>query len=152
MKGFLIPLLLVFASPLMAQDRLTNGLPRGAITYSEMRDFLGISFCMDGKGYTFILDGLSPTEAADVRAHEAKHREQYRRYPNCAAASRWLNTPRGAMESEAEAYMAGLCVSVAAGLDKLTLMQNYAGRIERLLGSEINRVEIIQAMQKYDHC
>lgn len=117
---------------------------------SALRAYYGITLCIDDSTYSFVRTDLPPWEFAGVVAHEAKHREQRTRFKNCQAFAKWHSTPKGMLESEAEAYMTGLCAEVALGADRATREQEFTERIERQLGGELNRLDIVQALHRWD--
>lgn len=140
--------LMVFAPACAAQSKDDNRV----VKVAWLASLYGITVCYEGRGYSFIAANISEIEAADTRAHEAKHREQYTRYKNCQEFDEYYKTPRGKMEIEAEAYAAGYCVAVEKGSDPVSLLQSYAERIEFLVGS-INRFEILTTLREHTrHC
>lgn len=122
------------------------------IKYERLASLYGVTICYKDRGYSFIQTGLSAMDEADVRVHEAKHREQYTRYKSCNAFVKYYTTPKGRMASEAEAYHAGWCVAIKMGADSTSRRNLYVQTIEHELGGEMNRLQIIQEFVKYDPC
>lgn len=136
-----------------AQDATAQVDTVPGVSYENLNQDLGITTCFNGQMSSFVRTGLDPVLAADVTAHELKHQEQAGRFAyDCERFNEWYETPVGKLSAEAEAYMAGLCVNQALGGDGLALRQDYAGRIARYFGGDINGLTIIQVMHRYDTC
>lgn len=84
------------------------------ISFERLQRLDGLAFCVDEKA-SFWVDGdvvrIGGWELKATIAHEEKHREQYRRFPTCAAFDWYYNSSVGRLESEAEAYVAGWCAA-----------------------------------------
>lgn len=144
--------LTVFAcAPAGAQINFVVRSPN-SISYGDMMENNGVTVCTEQQTRSYIASDLSENLEAEVKAHEHKHVEQRGRFPSCAAFLNAYRTPRGTLEMEAEAYVAGFCVAITRGADPIPLWQSYAERIERQLGGEVNRLMILQTMQKYRRC
>lgn len=135
-----------------AYQQNTHTLLSQSISYAKLSGYLGVTYCFQGKPYSFISTELNDWEEVATRAHEAKHREQARRFDSCEAFTRWHQTPKGTVAAESEAYHAGLCAAVARGADPIALRQSYVDRIVRLLGSEANRHEVDRAFTSLGPC
>lgn len=148
--AFLLGALLVLAQRLPAQQRKAD---HDHLAVTDLAEFNGFTVCHDGRTFSFTLDTLSFAETNVVNVHEAKHREQAGRFGNdCTRFYAWYDSPVGKLDSEAEAYMADLCVAVAYGADPLEIRQNYARRIARYFGGGVNQLQIVEAMRKFDQC
>lgn len=141
MKLALLALLL--AAPLAAQRE-----PQVIDGY-QLASWYGVTVCHNGMGYSFIASNLAAIDSAATRAHEAMHREQYTRFPSCDAFIRYYQTPRGKLQSEAEAYHAGWCVSIRMGADSVSLRQAFIEQISRYFGGEVNQLEIARDFDRY---
>ncbi len=95
---------------------LTGCVP--AMQGSDLAGYAGVAFCTGrNQSVAFInVDVLSTSDLITVPPHEAKHREQFTRFPSCKAVRRHYRTGTGRMQMEAEAYAAGYCAGVKAGL------------------------------------
>jgi hypothetical protein len=76
--------------------------------------YLGLTQCDDaGNAVSFVKAGMDSVLTAEVTAHEAKHREQARRYPSCQAyQAAYRGSLRLQVETEAEAYCEGFKVRI----------------------------------------
>ena len=122
------------------------------VSYKDLSGFLGITFCTERGVYMMVRPDVPPDQYAATVAHEEKHVEQYHRFPSCTAWQQNYATPKGKLMSEAEAYGADLCVLVGLGYDKLTVLQDYASRLERTMGGEVNRLEITTTINGFAKC
>jgi hypothetical protein len=130
-----------------------DSMARHTLSADRLMHALGVTVCLNNQIASFVRLGLDSTTAAIVNAHEAKHREQAQRFAkDCERYLEWYSTPVGMLASEAEAYMADLCVAVAHGADPVELRRDYAQRIAGYLGSAANQLSIREAMAKYDSC
>ena len=91
---YLAPLVLL-AAPLAAQEPM-----------QVSRHALGWTACdASGRVASWVRVGLDSAQASDILAHEAVHREQSARYPDCRTWERaYRDAPALAAELEAEAY------------------------------------------------
>jgi hypothetical protein len=118
------------------------------VRVSRLTEVYGLTVCFEGKGYSFISTHSIPlNEVQATVVHEAMHREQYERFASCRDFDKWYETPKGMVETEAEAYAAGYC-AIKGGEDPIELFQSYVNRIERLVGT-INRLEIVTTLHRY---
>jgi hypothetical protein len=135
MRMFLFALLVLFPAGLSAQmvsaPAVAVSREDHTISYGWLSNAMGFSFCLDGRGHSFIVPGLSEIDYLDTEAHEAVHRQQYERFPSCEAFDKYVKTYKGQLLVEAEAYAAGICVSVKLGADSDSLHRNYSERIAR---------------------
>jgi hypothetical protein len=125
------------------------------VTYGWLQHVVGFTFCLDGQGYTFISPNQSQLDLIDTDAHEAKHREQMKRFPSCKAFDESTRTLSGRILTEAEAYAAGVCAQVANGLadPKLSLERNYAERISFWVAHrQVTAFNILPIIQAFESC
>jgi hypothetical protein len=153
---FTVLLLLAFAATACAQMTPAHSEGRRKIntevSYTDLAGFLGLTFCTDKGVYTMVRPDMPPDQYAATVAHEAKHVEQFHRFPSCDAWQQNYATPKGKLLAEAEAYGTDLCVLVGRGYDKLNVLQDYAGRLERIMGGEVNRLEVLQTINGFAKC
>ena len=124
-----------------------------SVSYKFLRQVLGFTVCNNNRGYSFVAAGLSAIDRADVEAHELKHKEQIARFPNCAAFDKFVKVQRNDMEIEAEAYATGLCVSVAMGADKISLLRLYAQRLSMWITGNLGAsMTAWEMLNKYVRC
>lgn len=121
------------------------------VSYQFLSQVYGITFCYNGKGYSLVStsSSLDSIEDLDTRVHEAKHREQYTRYPSCEAFDAYYHTPKGRLESEAEAYHAGNCASIKAGKDPQELEATSIRRMWLWMGGGTPIYELVEAYRRY---
>ncbi len=156
--AFAVFLALAFAATSCTAQMATGKQPAShrkisqSVPYAELAGFLGITFCTERGVYSMVRPDVPADTYAATVAHEAKHVEQFHRFPSCDAWQQDYATPKGRLMSEAEAYAADLCVLVGRGYDKLTVMQDYMGRLERVMGGESNRLEIAQVLPEFAKC
>lgn len=138
--------LLCVASMLSAQE------PDHTVGFRELSADAGITICQGGKPYSFVATNLTPEFEAVTRAHEAKHIEQIRRFPNCPAFYRWYGSPQGRLDSEAEAYAAGWCVARNFNADPMRYRQWV---FQSLVASSVGKLEpdaITTALKRFEMC
>lgn len=123
-----------------------------SLTYRYLSRVEGTTFCYHGQSISLLnlTSHMTPLEEADTRAHEAMHREQHARAGGCEKFEKIYRTPKGMMESEAEAFHAGACVLIAAGGDAATIEATYVLRIyQTYLGGGTPIQEIVEAYRRY---
>ena len=141
--ALLLLLALAFSPACHAQTDSTR-----VVMVSRLTEVYGLTVCFEGKGYSFISTHAIPAnEVQATTVHEATHRNQYERFDSCRAFDKWYATPKGMLETEAEAYAAGYC-AIKGGEDPIELFQSYVNRMERLIGT-INRLEIVATLHRY---
>lgn len=140
----------------MGHSMTTDGGPTRdnlAITYGWLKHVAGFTICTQNQGFSFVAADLSEIERLDTQAHELKHREQMARYPTCDGFDKLGETLNGRVMIEAEAYAAGLCVSVKHGGDKLSLERDYAERISVwVAGRRIPPVVLMGVIRGFEKC
>lgn len=162
MKTFLLAALLA-VSPVIAQAQTGNQALTGAVahlsrddetvSYKFLREVLGFTVCNNGQGYAFIVAGLSEMARRDTEAHERKHVEQIARFPSCEAFDKFVRVEKNNMEIEAEAYATGLCVSVAMGADKISMLRTYAQKLSLWIRGDLSAVfPAWELLNKYVKC
>jgi hypothetical protein len=121
------------------------------IEYEALASYYGLTYCTDKGVYSVIAVGLSAMDEADVKAHELKHQDQFRRLKlSCRDFQRYYHRPKNKLDMETEAYAAGYCVQVSMGADRLSLFQLYVERIQVLvMGGGVNRLEVALLLKKY---
>lgn len=103
----------------------------GRFRARDLADFSGITFCLRPTLAVSVLN-LEVWGTADMvttPAHEAKHREQFRRWPSCKAVNAYYRTKAGHLAMEAEAYAAGYCAGIRAGLDTAATEEDMRTRL-----------------------
>ena len=154
--AFTVFLLLALASTACAQMAPAHSEGRRkineAVSYADLSGFLGITFCTERGVYSMVRPDMPADQYAATVAHEAKHAEQFHRFPSCDAWQQNYATPKGKLMAEAEAYGADLCVLVGRGYDKISVLQDYATRLERTMGGEVNRLEIVTTINRFAPC
>jgi hypothetical protein len=88
------------------------------VTFRQLDGLRGLTFCFEGAAVSFVREEQPALARRDSEAHEAEHRRQFRAARSCEVANWAAHTPRGRLEAEAAAYMAGLC-AVALANDSL---------------------------------
>lgn len=100
------------------------------IRVDRMGGYSGITFCLPGKAAVSMLnlDVWGTADMVTTPAHEAKHREQFTRWPSCQAFHRYFRTTTGYLSTEGEAYAAGYCAGRNFGLDSVDLFDDMRAR------------------------
>lgn len=150
--GLVCLLVLLFATACQGQMLPTRPVHAtdARVSVERLAVLAGVSFCTPAGGFSFIRSGLSEAETAEVTAHEARHRTQYARFPDCAAFDRWYRTPKGVLLAEAEAFAAAWCVAATAGRDTSALRRDYVQRIHRFyLGGGTPIWDVAQAFDRF---
>ncbi len=124
------------------------------VTFGQLAEMDGVTFCIGKQVFTRVDPTLDSIMIRDVEVHEAKHREQFARFPSCDAFNAYYRTPVGKLQSEAEAYAAGWCESRKLGYPDLEdLERHYLQNIYRLLGGWTPIYTILQTFKHYvDGC
>lgn len=108
-------------------------LSGGTVSVDDLATYAGVAFCREPRteSFAFVRVGLAGTEDAAVRAHEARHEAQYRRWVSCAAFEAYYATDTGFVQTEAEASAVQFCVMRARGVDSVAARADMVERIAR---------------------
>lgn len=125
------------------------------ITFGWLSHVSGFTICLDGGGVSFVKAGQSQIDRIDTEAHELKHREQYSRYPNCAAFEAYNRVLKNHIVIEAEAYAAGLCAELGAGAKtpRESLERYFAEIISHYeTNDQVMPFNILQFIRAFEKC
>jgi hypothetical protein len=108
-------------------------LTTAGVSVDDLATYAGVAFCREPRAgsFAFVRTGLAPTEDAAVRAHEERHKAQYRRWVSCAAFDAYYATDSGYVQTEGEASAVQFCVMVASGVDSVMAQADLVERITR---------------------
>lgn len=100
-----------------------------SVSYDYLQHVYGFTYCVAGKGHSFVSTDLSGIDRLSTVAHELKHQEQNARFPTCEDYDAYLGTFKGKLLIEAEAYATGLCKGVSLGGNRLSIRRDAADKI-----------------------
>lgn len=121
---------------------------------ADLGDISGATWCLKPALAISVMN-LEVWGTADMLttpAHEAKHREQFRRYPSCHAVQQAYRTSEGRLAIEAEAYAAGYCAGVKAGLDSTDTYNDMRSRLAGALQGIVARTRTDSAFARFAVC
>jgi hypothetical protein len=156
MKTFLLIMAVILTMAMTPQTCFGQTAVMDGETPTVSVDYLaglkGVTFCRDQGSFAFVRVGMTKVETAMVTVHEAKHMEQYARYPTCKGAIEVYRTPKGMLEMEAEAFAAGWCTAALMGADTVALRADI---LQLLMFSYVpgtSIFEISKAFERYARC
>jgi Zn-dependent peptidase ImmA (M78 family) len=142
--------LLLWATPAEAQQG--RGTKNWRVGVEYLNTLNGVAFCRDEGSFYLVKGGLSAMEKAATEAHEATHIKQHGRFKDCKAFYKYYDTPVGKLETEAEAFAAGLCVQQQMGADPLNLKQYYLSLLIKYYVPGTQIYEASQIFSRYERC
>lgn len=123
------------------------------LTFGQLAGLDGVTFCIGKQVFSRVDPTLDSIMIHDVEVHEAKHREQFARFPSCEAWNAYYRTPNGKLQTEAEAYAAGYCEAKRRGYEDMEdLERHYLQDIYSLLGGGTGIYTILQTFKHYVTC
>jgi Zn-dependent peptidase ImmA (M78 family) len=147
---WLILALLLWATPAEAQQG--RGTKNWRVGVEYLNTLNGVAFCRDEGSFYLVKGGLSAMEKAATEAHEATHIKQHGRFKDCKAFYKYYDTPVGKLETEAEAFAAGLCVQQQMGADPVSLKQWYLSLLIKYYVPGTQIYEASQIFSRYERC
>jgi Zn-dependent peptidase ImmA (M78 family) len=147
---WLILALLLWATPAEAQQG--RGTKNWRVGVEYLNTLNGVAFCRDEGSFYLVKGGLSAMEKAATEAHEATHIKQHGRFKDCKAFYKYYDTPVGKLETEAEAFAAGLCVQQQMGADPVNLKQWYLSLLIKYYVPGTQIYEASQIFSRYERC
>lgn len=103
------------------------------ITFDQLVQLNGVTFCWNDNPHSYIDGSLTGTERLDVTTHEAIHRRQIRNMGSCKKWDNLFDIPIARFTLEAEAYKGGWCVSAQQLADTVLLRRDYIKNLSLLI-------------------
>lgn len=141
---WLWPLLLPMVLQAQDKHRLSEATVDSVLVY-----YRAISYCNEQDQITTRFQQGYERDSLVV-VHEAKHREQMARFPDCAASVEWAQeNVLHRMDAEAEAYCASVDWAVRHGAEKNAMKSEYLIAIFRGFRGLIPPATILDALNRY---